>query len=148
MAAVTVEELLKETELRPERLDERTTDNHLCEIALFLTSWRKVVAYLELSKIDLDDVEQEGKDEQEKRLKALQKWKSKFAFKATYRKLVDILLSLSMADIAEKVCQLLKNASGHTGSSCIPAKSKGYLMTVLCSLIPRPGNKAIWDLSG
>ena len=127
MAAVTVEELLKETEICPERLDERTTDDDLREIALFLTSWRKVVAYLELSKIDLDDVEQEGKDEQEKRLKALQKWKSKFAFKATYRKLVDILLSLSMADVAEKVCQLLKNASG-LGSTCIQETSKGYFL--------------------
>ena len=141
MAAVTVEELLKETELCPEKLDKRTTDDHLREIALFLTSWRKVVAYLELSKNDLDDVEQEGKDEQEKRLKALQKWKGKFAFKATYRKLVEVLLSLSMADVAEKVCQLLKNASEHT-PVCIPAKGKGYLMIVL---IPRPGNKAIWD---
>ena len=55
----------------------------------------------------MDAVEQE-KDEQMKKLKALQKWKGKFDFKATYRKLVDVLLSLAMADVAEKVCDLLK----------------------------------------
>ena len=138
MAAVTVDELLKETEICPERLDERTTDSHLREIALFLASWQKVATYLELSGNDLDDVEREGKDEQEKRLKALQKWKSKYAFKATYRKLVEVLLSLSMADTAEKVCQLLKSASGHTGSSYIRTTSKGYSVIVLWDLASFP----------
>ena len=103
-----MEELVKETAIHPEKLNESISDDHLCEIALFLTAWRKVATYLGLGESDLDDVEQEGKDEQEKRLKALQKWKGKFGFKATYRKLVEVLLSLAMANVAEKVCHLLK----------------------------------------
>ena len=108
MAAITLEELLKKVGVCPEKFDESISDDHLREIALFLTSWRKVATYLELSRNDLDDVEQEGKDEQDKRLKALQKWKGKFGFKATYRKLVEVLLSIAEADIAEKICHLLK----------------------------------------
>ena len=105
MAAVTLEEILKEVGIYPEKLDERISDDHLCEIALFITSWRTVASYLDL---DLDAIEQKGKSEQDKRLKALKIWKGKFGFKATYRKLVEVLLLLAMADVAEKVCHLLK----------------------------------------
>ena len=108
MAAITLEELLEEVGVCPEELNESISDDHLREIGIFLTSWRNVAAYLELSESDLDAIEREEKDEQMKKLKALQKWKGKFGFKATYRKLVEILLSLAMADVAEKVCRLLK----------------------------------------
>ena len=132
MAAITLEELLKEVGVCPEKLNDSIIDDHLREIAIFLTSWRKVSTYLKLSKNDLDDVEQEGKDEQDKRLKALQKWKGKFGFKATYRKLVEVLLSLAMADVAEKVSGLLT----------------GEVLSYPYSLIPRflslANNEKLW----
>ena len=100
---------MKEVGVHCEKLNASiSNDHHLREIGIFLTSWRKVAAYLELSESDLDAIEREEKDEQMKKLKALQKWKGKFGFKATYRKLVEVLLSLGMADVAEKVCHLLK----------------------------------------
>ena len=111
MAAITLDELLKETEICTEKLNQCVSDEHLRAIAIFLTSWRRVAAYLDLSDNDLDDVEQNRKDEQDKRLNALQIWKGKFGFKATYTKLVEALLSLSKADIAEKICHLLKGTS-------------------------------------
>ena len=111
MAAITLEELLKQVDLRPEKLDEPTSDDHLLKIALFLTSWRTVAPHLGLSEIDMDDVEQEGKSEQEKRQRALQKWKHKLSRKATYRKLVEVLLSLGKADVADEICGLLKGMS-------------------------------------
>ena len=109
--ALTLEELLKEVSVHPDKLNESISDDHLREIAILLTSWRTVATYLELSESDLDDVEREEKDEQMKKLKALQKWKGKIGFKATYRKLVEVLLSLAMADVAEKICLLLKGMS-------------------------------------
>ena len=108
MAAITLDELLNETKIRPERLNECISDDHLCKIALVLTSCRTVAVYLKLSENDLDTIERDCKDEREKRLKVLQKWRGKFGFKAKYRKLVKVLLSLSMADVAEKICRLLK----------------------------------------
>ena len=108
MAAITLEELVKEVGVPPEKLNDSISDDHLRAIAIFLTTWRKVAAYLELSETDLEDIEQEEKDEHMKKLKALQKWKGKFGFKATYQKLVEVLLSLAMADVAEKVCRLLQ----------------------------------------
>ena len=70
MAAITVEELLKETEVPPEKLSAFISDDHLRAIAIFLTSWRKVATYLGLSENDLGDVEQEGKDEQRQEAKS------------------------------------------------------------------------------
>ena len=124
MAEITLDDLLKETNIHPDRLNECISDDRLCEIALFLTSWRTVAPHLKLSENDLEAIERECKDEQEKRLKALQKWKGKFAFKATYRKLVQVLLSLAMADVAEKICCLLK------GINCILCILKRTLLTV------------------
>ena len=103
-----VQELVKETVIDPEKLDKYISDDHLFKVALFLTSWRTVAPYLGLSVKTLDAIVRKCKNEQEKRLIALQEWKSKFGFKATYRKLVEVLLSLAMADVAEKVCHLLK----------------------------------------
>lgn len=111
MAAITLDELLKETEICAEKLNQSTSDEHLRAIAIFLTSWRTVAAFLGLSENDLDAVERQWNDEQDRRLNVLQKWKGKFGFKATYKKLVEVLLSLAKADIAERICHLLKGIS-------------------------------------
>ena len=108
MAAITLEELLKEVGVCPEKLNESISDDHLREIALFLTSWRTVASHLDLDENDLDDAEQGGRKVKDKSLKALQIWKGKFGFKATYKKLMEVLLSLAVADVAERVCHLLK----------------------------------------
>ena len=108
MAAITLEELLKEVSVHPEKLNESISDDHLREIVLFLTSWQTVASHLDLDENDLDDAEQGGKKVKDKSLKALQIWKGKFGFKATYGKLVEVLLSLAKADVAEKVLLLLK----------------------------------------
>ena len=96
---------MKKVGVHSEKLNDSISDDHLREIGIFLTSWRRVATYLGLSENDLGDVEQEGKDEQDKMLKI---WKGKFGFKATYRMLVEVLLHLAKADIAEKVLHLLK----------------------------------------
>ena len=108
MAAITLEELLEEVGVCPEKLNDTISDDHLREIALILPSWKTIAQFLGLEENDLDAIEQEEKKDQVMKLKALQKWKGKFGFKATYRKLVEVLLSLAMADVAEKVCRLLK----------------------------------------
>ena len=110
MDVITLDELLKKTEIHPETLNGRISDDHLREIALFktLTNWRTVATYLGLDKNDLDAIKREEDDEQMRKLNALEKWKGKFGSKATNRKLVDVLLKLEKADAAEEVCHLLK----------------------------------------
>jgi len=98
---------LKEVGVHPKKLNESISDDHLREVTLFLTSWQTVASHLDLDENDLDDAERGGRKVKDKSLKALQIWRGKFGFKATYRKLVEVLLSLAMADVAEKVCKLL-----------------------------------------
>ena len=45
MAAITLEELLEEVGVHPEKLNESVSDDHLRAIAIFLTSWRRVATY-------------------------------------------------------------------------------------------------------
>ena len=71
MAAITLEELLEEVGVCPEKLNESISDDHLREIALFLTSWRTVASHLDLSE---NDAEQGGRKVKDKSLKALQIW--------------------------------------------------------------------------
>ena len=108
MAAIRLRDLLKEVDVDPEKLDESISDDHLHEIALFLTSWRRVVTYLGVEENDMDAIEQNEKDDLLKKIRAFQKWKGKFGFKATYGMLVEVLLRLAMADVAEKVLYILK----------------------------------------
>ena len=128
---------MKKVSVHPEKLNESISDDHLREIAILLTSWRKVATHLELSESELDDVEREEKDEQMKKLKALQKWKRKIGFKATYRKLVEVLLSLAMADVAEKICLLLKGMSVIMSyiSSCTLYNNFSVTRSVHCAQI-------------
>ena len=110
MDVITLDELLKKTEIHPQKLNGHISDDDLREICLFktLTNWRTVATYLGFDKNDLDVIKQEEVDEQMRKLNALEKWKGKFGPKATYRELVDVLLKLEKADAAEDVCHLLK----------------------------------------
>ena len=105
MDVITLDELLKKTEIHPEKLNGRISDDDLREIALFktLTNWRTVATYLGLDKNGLDAIKREEDDDQMRKLNALEKWKGKFGSKATY-----VLLKLEKADAAEDVCHLLK----------------------------------------
>ena len=107
MAGVTLEELVKEVGVAPEALDKRCSDDHLRSISLFL-DWQTVAPHLGLSETDQEGIESDGKKEPVKRLKTLVDWKAKFAFKATYRRLIEVLLTTGRADHAEEVCKLLK----------------------------------------
>jgi len=107
MSGVTLDELLEEVGVSPGQLDKACTSEHLRDIALFLDSWRTVAPFLELSKVQVEQVERDGTEENEKRLKFLESWKGNFAFKAKYIVLVKALLKISRADQAEQVCRLL-----------------------------------------
>ena len=106
MSGVTLDELLKEVGVTSMQLDKKCTNEHLHEIALFLTSWRTLAPHLGLSS-EMEAVDRDAHSEKEKSQKILKSWKTKFAFKATYRMLVEALLKIGSADLAEQVCRFL-----------------------------------------
>ena len=107
MSRVTLDELLEEVGVSPAQLDKACTSEHLQDIALFLESWRTVAPHLGLSNVEAEEVENDGRAENEKRRKILEVWKARFAFKAKYLVLIKALLKIGRADQAEQVCRVL-----------------------------------------
>ena len=107
MAGITLDDCTEHFDLATEVLDAKCSDEHILDVSRFL-DWKGVARYLKLTDSELDAVESDGRDERDKQHKTLQKWMSKFAFKATYRNLIQALLDSGRADHAEKVCKLLK----------------------------------------
>ncbi len=91
------------------QLDKPCSTEDIADLAGFFGSWRDVAPYLGLDENDVEEVEDDGRKGAERRLKALQKWKSKFRFKATYKWLVEALIKVKVTDHAEKVFQLVKS---------------------------------------
>ena len=106
-AGVTLVELLSEVGVTHAQLDKTCSPENLRDIALFLESWRELAPHLGLSSAQVEAIERDTRSEQEKSRKILMSWKATFAFKAKYRVLVEALLKISRADLAEKVCCLL-----------------------------------------
>ena len=107
----TLEELVKKVRISLDLLDQKCSDEHLKSISLFL-DWRSVAPHLGLSERDIEDIEFEKKKESERRLKTLQMWKMKYGYKATLKKLAEVLLKVENADDAERVCCLLQTPAG------------------------------------
>ena len=104
----TLEELVREVGISVDLLDQRCSNEHLKSISLFL-DWRDIAPHLGLSERDIEDIEADTRTESGRRLKALQKWKKKYSYKATLKSLVVVLLKIESGDDAEKVCRYLKS---------------------------------------
>ncbi len=111
----TREEIFAHCGVSETQLERTCTDKDITEIAVFIR-WRDVAPRLGLDSNDIEEVEIDGKSESDRRLKALQKWKSKLGLKATYMQLVEVLCRLGMAEQAEKVCRLV---AAHGKTLCI-----------------------------
>ena len=107
MAGISLQELIAYVGISADKLNQQCSDKHISDISLFLTNWQSIAPHLGLTESDEEDLEQDVKKAQHRRYKALQTWKAKYLFKATYRALVDVLLKIGRADFAEKVCRLL-----------------------------------------
>ena len=85
------------------------SDEHLVNISTFLEAWKLIIIapHFELNKGEIEAIENDGKSEEEKRLLMLQKWRQAFDFKATYKKLLEVLLTARRTEQAGKVCQTI-----------------------------------------
>lgn len=108
MAGITLDDCIEQFGLDDEVLGTECSEEHILAVSSFLDDWKGVARHLELTDSEVEEVDSDGKDEADKRHKTLKKWKSKFAFKATYKKLIQALLDSGKGDHAAKVCKLLK----------------------------------------
>ena len=83
-------------------------------LANFINPWREIFSSL-LSRIDIDDINNENNSEQAKRIAALHKWKERKGSEATYKILVRALLDNGVMDQAESMCKLLARKFSQQG---------------------------------
>ena len=107
MSGVTLDELCVEVGVTLHQLNKPCSSEHINDITLFLDSWQNVASHLGLSNAEVEAAKMNANSEEERRQKILATWKSKFAFKANYRVLIDALLKIGKADQAEMVCRIL-----------------------------------------
>ena len=110
MAGITLEDCMKHFDLTAEVLDAKCSIKHIADVSGFL-DWKGVAQHLKLTDSEVEEVDSDGRDEADKRHKTLKKWMSKFAFKATYKSLIQALLDSGRGDHAEEVCKLLQKGT-------------------------------------
>ena len=107
--SLTVEDIAKAVGVSIAKLNQECSEEHVKEISCFLESRQTLAPHLNLKETDIEEIDNDKRTEQEKRLKTLQKWKEIFIFRATYKVLMEALLKIRRADHARKVCCLLQS---------------------------------------
>ena len=79
----------------------------LLSLANFCVDWKLVAFHLKLTKGDIAAVDGDYRTVEEKRIGMLEKWKERFAFKATYRVFIEALLSCEKASDAVEACKTI-----------------------------------------
>ena len=110
--AITVKKLEERYQIPQGLLDDTFTDEHAKEFALSVDSWELLASHLDLSEQQIEAIKIDNKSQEVRRLKVLNKWKQKFAYHATYRRLLEVLLSIDRKDLACNVCELVTSKQG------------------------------------
>jgi len=96
-------------------LDQMCSDEHIREIARGMTDWKHIAYELDLKDTEIEEIDME-RTVAVQRLKVLEMWKKKFYSEATYRRLLEVFLTIEKMEYAEKLCKLislLSNTSSH-----------------------------------
>ena len=109
--AITLEDLTERFKILSGVLENEISIDDIRKISSFLESWKFVALYLGLSEGEVEAIDKDGKSEEEKRWLMLQRWKQALVFNATYKELINGLLSVRRADLAVKVCQTIVSTS-------------------------------------
>ena len=114
---LTLNDLIKRYGLARSSLDCEVNSEQMLEVSEWLENWKKFARAAGVSEPRIVEIERSENEESDRRYKALYLWHQKNAFLATNTELLRILLRIDRADIAEKVCLLLKkeNRSSATG---------------------------------
>ncbi len=119
ISEVTLSSLLGRHGLSEECCDSKVSDVHLEKISRFLSQSIQCLApYLGIKQRIVSDIDNlSHKGEKEKRHTFLIKWREVKGSEATYRNLIQALLTIESVEDAEKVCKLLLDLPNPTDTS-------------------------------
>ena len=88
-------------------LNTRCSDGHINDIEQFI-SWREVGRHLPgIEKVELKDMEVDGRTEPQRRGKVMALWEERNGDKTTYGVLITAMITAKKIDEATNVCKLL-----------------------------------------
>ena len=93
-------------------LSKECSDAVSLDLANFCVEWKSIGMRVGLTEGDLTAINGDNGTVKEKRVGMLKQWKSKFAFKATYRALIEALLAVGRSAEAIEACEVIKAAEG------------------------------------
>ena len=106
-ATITLQEIAAQAGLRVEDLSGEISSRRLLGLLEFCVHWKLIGKQLGLTDGEIAAVDGDNRTEVEKRLGMLEKWKGKFAFKATRRQLVEAILACEQAQQAVNACKVI-----------------------------------------
>lgn len=103
---ISLQDLIDRFHFSQDQLDMEVNEEHLREVSKIIDDHEILGNELGLSESEMSAINSDA-NKQLQRMKMLNKWKQKFAFKATYGKLIGALVKCSRGSDAQKVCELL-----------------------------------------
>ena len=90
---ISIEEAADHTGVGLDILSKECSDDTYLLLANFCLDWRLIGRHIGLTDADLAAVDVDNRSEEGRRIGMLKKWMEKFAHKATYRALIEALLT-------------------------------------------------------
>jgi hypothetical protein len=88
-------------------LNQECSQEVLVDLARYCVKWKMIGYRFELTESDITAVNGDYQSVDEKRVGMLRRWKERFAFKATYRVLIEALLSCGKTSDAIDACKAI-----------------------------------------
>ena len=112
LSGISIEEAADRAGVRLDILSKQCSDVVSLNLAKFCVDWKLIGRYIGLTEADLAAVNGDNRTVEEKRVGMLEKWRSKFAYKAIYRTLITALLAERRCGDAIEACKVIKAAEG------------------------------------
>ena len=107
-AALTLQDVASQAGIKTlDILNEVCSQEVLLSLANHCVHWSLVGLHLKLTQADTTAVDGDFQTVDEKRIGMLERWREKFAFKATYRVFIEALLSCGKALDAIEACKVI-----------------------------------------
>ena len=108
VSEIVLEDVVLHCGIQASSLDKEVTSAYFFDISRYLSEWKLIAPKVGLTDDEVAAIEEDNSKAERKRISFLEKWKQKFAMKATYRVLIESLLGIKRVEDARGVCQVLK----------------------------------------
>ena len=115
----SLKHILAAYRLNERDLKQTCSKEHRDEFATRILDWKAVGAVLGFTQEELDMIDGEHEDDDQKKSTLLFQWSIRFGKEATYLKLAKHLFAEALLDLLQQLCTILSKATTSTGKSTL-----------------------------